>query len=189
MVTVTVEDGTGVANANSYISEADFTTYAEQHGWDLTPYETDAIAAAIIRAAQAIDTGYRARFPGVQTYEAAQAMEWPRKAGYVHPVQGTFVAYAPATLLLGTGWPVAIDAVPALLKQAQNEGAWRELQQPGALQPDLERGGGIKAMSAGSVSITYGDGAPGGTVFSAVESLMDALLGASSKLTARANRV
>jgi hypothetical protein len=187
-VTVTVEDGSGVEDANSYQSVADWKTYADQMGWSHSAYTDDQIGSALIRGTAAIDMNYGARFPGVQTHEADQSLMWPRKSGYVR--DGVFYAGSPATITLSSGWSIPVDEIPAALVRATAEAAWRELQSPGALTPDLERGGAIKSLKAGSVGIEYASTAPATTTYSILDGLMAGLLGpAPSVLTGRAVRV
>lgn len=187
-VTVTVEDGSGVDGANAYLSVSDFKSYADQRGWDYSSYDDDQIGSAIIRATSAIDMLYGARFPGVATYEADQSLMWPRKAGSIF--NGVFYSGNPVTVTQASGWPIPIDEVPDVMVKATAEAAWRELQSPGSLVPDLERGGAIKSIRAGSVGIEYAGTAPAGTTFTAIDSLMASLLGGrESQYSGRAVRV
>lgn len=68
------------------------------------------------------------------------------------------------------------DDAPNQVKFAIVEAARRELDDPGSMQPDLDRGGAITSMKAGSVALTYADGAPGGTSFSAIDGLLAGLI-------------
>lgn len=181
--TVTVEDGSGVAGANSYVSVADWKAYAVNNGWDYagagegaTAYTDDQIGAALIRAATWLDAAYYSRWPGVPTYLAEQPMAWPRKAGCI--IQGQFVAsdYL-LTVTDARGIPIAVDAIPLPLIRAQNEAAWRELQAAGTLAPDVDAGGAIKKMEAGSVAIEYRDGAPKAQSFPAIDGILAPLIG------------
>lgn len=187
-VVVIVEDGSGIENANSYQSVQDWKAYADQHGWDYSAFDDDQIGSSIIRATSAIDLLYESRFPGVQTYEAAQALQWPRKAGYVF--NGVFYLGYPETVANAAGWPIPKNSVPDAIVKATAEGAWRELQSPGSLAPDLERGGAIKSIKAGSVGIEYRDTAPAGTIYTVLDGLMASLLGAAaSQYSGRVVRV
>jgi hypothetical protein len=70
-----VEDGTGLATAESYVSVADCTTYCTSHG--LTAWTgTDAVKEVALRnATQYIDTNYSFKYE--KTY-VDQALEFPR---------------------------------------------------------------------------------------------------------------
>jgi hypothetical protein len=152
-VTVTVEDGTGVSGANSYLSAADFEAYADARLYSFGA-DADAIASALIRATAWIDATYRSRWPGVRTYGAMQSLLWPRKAGSI--VNGSYVPDRWMTTVTDAeGVSIATTEIPQLLKDALAEAAYRELNSPGSLSPDLERGGAIQSLQAGSVEIVY----------------------------------
>jgi hypothetical protein len=70
-----VEDGNGLANAESYVSVADCTTYCTAHG--LTAWTgADAVKEVALRnATQYIDTNYSFKYD--KTY-VDQALEFPR---------------------------------------------------------------------------------------------------------------
>lgn len=44
------------------------------------------------------------------------------------------------------------------------------------MSPDMERGGAINSLKAGSVEITYADGATSGTVFTSIDELLGSWL-------------
>lgn len=68
-----VEDGTGVANANSYVSVADFKTYALARKITV-PSATDDCEALLIKAMDYLEI---IRFRGVLKLDA-QPLQWPR---------------------------------------------------------------------------------------------------------------
>jgi hypothetical protein len=73
---LTVEDGTGLATADSYVSLVDALAYHAAMGNTAWAASTDAAREiALRRAAQYLDTEYRYR--GTR-YNATQALEWPR---------------------------------------------------------------------------------------------------------------
>jgi hypothetical protein len=112
-MTLIVEDGTGVANANSYISVADARTYASARGTTL-PSDDSAVEALILQGMSYIEA-QRARFQGSKTYtgvvgfhdddwfpiplppdvntHAAQALQWPRYDVYIDdiPLSGSAI--------------------------------------------------------------------------------------------------
>jgi hypothetical protein len=85
MATIIVEDGTGKTNSNSYISEADFSTWLADRGITLTG---DA-GELLIKANDYLETLV---FIG-NKYSEAQALQWPR---YNVHVDGFYIE--PATI-------------------------------------------------------------------------------------------
>ena len=71
-----VEDGTGLTDAESYISVADATTYATAHGLTAWTGTDQAKEAALRNATQYIDTTYQFRSAKFDYY---QALEFPRQ--------------------------------------------------------------------------------------------------------------
>lgn len=92
-----VEDGTGVANANSYQTRAALIAYAAARGVTLPDDATTDVLA--IEAMDYIET-FRGRFTG-QVVADDQALSWPRTYAYIY------------------GKLVAITYIPRELKQAQ----------------------------------------------------------------------
>ena len=87
--------------------------------------------------------------------------------------------------LYNSRWAVEFenDAAPDQVKFAIVEAARRELEDPGAMQPDLDRGGKIKSMQAGSVQMVYAEGAPAETTFAAIDGLLAGLVRSKSGAT------
>lgn len=159
-MTLVVEDGSGLAGANSYISVADFEAYCDSRAITLAAGDED---AALVRATQFVDGEYRLRFPGTRLNGRAQALEWPRKDAV-----DVFSE------------DIEEDEIPVEIKNATCEAAVRELADPGSLSPDLERGGKIKELAAGSVEIVYADGAPAETIFSIIDKALSGIIGKRS---------
>lgn len=169
-MSLVVEDGTGKANSNSYISVNDLNNYAAERA--ITLASDDDQDAACIRASATLDLMYRMAYPGYRTVGRNQAMEWPRTAAYDY--EG---------IIISTG------VVPKEIQQATCELAIRELAEPGSTAPDLDRGGQIQSFRAGSVAVTYGAGATAQTVFSVVEGIMASLIGTASPFAFSAKAV
>ncbi len=72
---ITVETGAIVANANSYVSTTDFTTYATARGITLT-------SGAETLLVQAMDYIESLAYIGTK-YTAAQGLQWPRSGVYI----------------------------------------------------------------------------------------------------------
>lgn len=136
-----VEDGTGLATAQSYISAADASTYHTAHG-NTAWTGTDAVKeAALVRATAWLDGRYLSRWPGVR-YTSTQALEWPR-AGAVDCDGNELSAM-----------------VPAALKNALCEAALKELVKAGSLSEPDNGNGAIIAETEGGMSRTYARGVP-----------------------------
>lgn len=119
-VTFTVEDGTGLDDANAYVSVEDATAYLAlrgrdgEAGWDEA--DTGDLEAAIIRATDYVEARFRGRWRGTKA-TAAQSLAWPRLDAYDDD-----------------GFEISPDAVPPALAAAVTEYAVRALA--GDLLPD-----------------------------------------------------
>lgn len=158
-----VETGSIVPGAQSYASVQDADTYHEQFGNSTWAGSAEVKEAALRRATRFIDSFYRYGFQGTKM-QPTQPLEWPR-----------FNVRDPSS-----GWFLDPSPLPVALVQATCEAALRELVSPGALQPDLERGGAVqsKSVAAGPVSTTtvYATGASGRTVYTVLDEMLSALL-------------
>lgn len=99
---IVVEDGTGLATANSYVTEAEATAYATDRGVSLA-----GVSAKLFQAMDYLES-YRDRYQGERTWPVgtvdhpeAQALQWPRTGVVVE------------------GQDLAADAIPDLLRKAQ----------------------------------------------------------------------
>jgi hypothetical protein len=167
-MTLVLETGVGIANANAYADETTLDTYADDRGITLADGDAE---AALVRASQWLDNTYRPRFQGQRVKLRLQGMEWPR--------------YGVAD---SGGFFVPSDAVPVEIVRATCEAAIRELTEVGSLAPDLDRGGQIKELQAGSVRLVYGANASAQTTFQIIDGILASLLGSPSQYTARAVR-
>lgn len=165
-----VETGEGLQSADAYVSEVDFVVWVQHHYDALLP-DDDAVERAIRKATAYIDARYRGRFPGYRRRERGQALEWPR-----------------SDAVDAEGWAIAYGEVPAEIIKATCEGAYREALEPGALSPDLERGGAISRLKAGSVEIEYAGTAPVRTVFQDIDHALARLLRPASVMFGTAVR-
>lgn len=130
-MSLTVEDGTGLATADSYASRADADAYHAARGnaaWAAA--STDARDAALRKATQYLDTRYR--WVGNRS-TLTQALEWPR---YFVPRLG-----------YPSGWPQP-RVVHACIELALR-----------ALSVDLladDEGRDVLSEQVGPISVTYG---------------------------------
>lgn len=148
-----VEDGTGLATADSYLSEAAADAYFSDHG---SPAKWTAATAPDKDAALRYAATYLNAYVWVgSVFNRIQALAWPRNGAY--DAEGR---------ILDTG-------VPQRVKDAQCELALAHLSK--SISAPLSRGGRIKAVKAGSVEVQYADGAPGVPTYPGVEDLLRGL--------------
>lgn len=164
-----VEDGSGMDDAESYGSVADCAAYATAHGLTFPSTENAATESALRRATAAIDALYRNRFPGTRTSGRSQALEWPR-------INATD----------NEGEIIASDEIPVEIVRACFEAAAREYDEANSMMPDLDRGGAIKRVKAGSVEVDYGGNASVNTAHQTIDGILAGLIGAANLYTARA---
>jgi hypothetical protein len=170
-----VEDGTGLTGANSYASESTADSYFDARGNTDWATGTGDKEAALVRATASLDGLYRARFQGKRTHGRDQNLEWPRVQAYL--IHGLQHSYYTTALTDAEGNEIASNVIPVEIINACCEMAVRELIEPGSMQPDLDRGGAIKRMVAGSVEIEYGDNATATTAFSLIDGILAPLIG------------
>lgn len=182
-MTLVVEDGTGKANAESYVSVADFQTYATARGLDLSAAFGDIslLEQALRRGTAYVET-FWSRFPGYRTNRRMQRLEWPRVGAYYFvPDSGRADAFyfggRQDEVFTAQGYDyIAANVVPHEILDATCEAAVREVQVPGSMQPDLERGGAIQSIRAGSVEVVYAANAATNTVVQVIDGILSSLL-------------
>lgn len=97
-MTITVEDGSIVAGANSYVTLAEARAYATARGKTL-PADDAALSALLITSVDYLEA-QRARYQGSKV-SATQELQFPRDEVYID------------------GVPLEATTIPAILKQAQ----------------------------------------------------------------------
>lgn len=95
MTAIVVEDGTGLTNSNSYVSESELTTYATNRGITLVGVNTVLLHISM-------DYLEQQNFKGVKNTDE-QSLQWPRYGVYID------------------GYYVDNDFIPDLLKESQME--------------------------------------------------------------------
>ena len=163
----------GAADADSYASLAEATTYFTARGV-ATWTGTDTVKENALRKATTyLDNQYRDRWVGVRVAET-QALAWPRADGYR--------AWT-TPLLDADGFDIATTTVPTRVKNACLEAALLALT-GSTLEPSLARGGAVKQESVGPISVTYMDGASAVDRYTVIDGLLRGLVkstpGASS---------
>jgi len=163
-----VEDGTGLPNADSYLSLADFKLYAESQAFDIAAMTDPQLEAALRRGTAAVDAMYRTRFTGVRLTGYTQALEWPRSGGTYRP----------------GGAAVPSNIVPVQIRNATAQLAWREAVTPGSTQPDYVATSQVVRKKVDVIEIEYADttksdngGAPNQPMLTLVDGLLWPLLG------------
>lgn len=161
---LTVEDGSVVAGADSYISLADAETYFTNHGPPSGWTGTDAVKEGALRyAASWLDSTYA--WAGV-IVDSDQALDWPRSGVYDDE-----------------GRLLAADEIPQRLRDAQCEAALEHLS--AALNVGLDRGGLVKRRKVGPLETEFADHAPGRRVRDYLDALVAPLTSGGSPLNLR----
>lgn len=136
-MTLTVEDGTGKADADAFVSLADCTAY---HAARANAAWASANAAdqeaAIRRATAHLSSGYT--WKGTRAQGRSQALAWPRSG-----------------VTDEEGYAIASDAMPVELVQACCEVALRELATPGCSAPDVTMTHRVKSEQVGAIRVEY----------------------------------
>lgn len=151
----TVEDGSGIADANSYVSTAAADIYwADRNNADWAAANLLAKEAALIAASQYLDTTYR--WKG-RKGSSGQGLDWPR-----------------SSVVDDEGLSVGGSALPLVLTAATAELALEALAE--RLLPGQARGGAVKREKVRVDVIAeeqeYFEGAPGGRSFPLVDRLL-----------------
>lgn len=170
-----VEDGTGLANADSFATIAFADSYiATYHPEDTTwsALSDDVKALRLMRGTQYLEVMYRTRWVGQPTHLTIQSLAWPR-----------------AWVQDGSGRALLSSEIPTKVKQATVEMALRATAE---LFPDIAEPGLIKseAVTVGPIqeSKTYMLGKSQVVKYRKVELMIDEFLGTSGILTGRIYR-
>lgn len=155
-MTLIVEDGTGLANSESYISVAAATTYFTARANLNWPSDVPTCEAALRAATDFMVGLYRLQWSGYRTLQT-QALDWPRSYCPRLDVVGGFYA----------GYPNYYDnnVVPIEVQTACAELAVRYIVN-GDLAPDVDQL--ETSISVGPIKVTYADGASPLVSFTAV---------------------
>ena len=125
---ITVENGTLVANANSYVSVANFTAWADARG--VTYPALPELEQKILRAMDYIES---LDFVG-QKHEETQALQWPRDYVYID------------------GYSIDSDVIPEQVRKAVYEAVKAEIDGDSRLTAS-ERETLVETI--GNISVTY----------------------------------
>lgn len=168
-MTLTVETGAVVANAESYVTTAAADTYHAARGNETwTDLDTTEKEQALRKATDYMMQKYRARWKGHRK-DATQTLDWPRSYVYLEPfVQGAVGPYP---------YLVADTIVPTEVKNACAELALRSVSV--TLSPDLTRG--KQSVTVGPITTVYDKADPQYTRFQAVDAMLRPYLSGSSR--------
>lgn len=150
-----VEDGSIVANANTYIDEAFLQDYANLRGLELPPISSD-VEVLIIKGADYVES-FRDQFKGSKV-SSTQSMQWPRQNVTID------------------GFSFPSDQIPGELKNAQAQAAI-EINQGADLQAN--QGQTVKREKVDVIEVEYMDGSSQSVNYPKVDSYLDSLLNRS----------
>lgn len=128
---IVIEDGSGVVDANSYVTVSEYRGYATSRGVTL-PVSDDACEPQLIQAMDYLEIQPWAGYP---TYPD-QALAWPRSGVYIY------------------GSEIADDAIPGKIKFAQMQLAM-QVNAGVELMPTVVGGSGIKREKVGPLETEY----------------------------------
>lgn len=151
---IVIEDGSGLPNAEAYISVANADAYFLARGsaaW--AALTTEAKEQALRNGADYMAGVYGPRWKGSRK-TAEQALDWPR------------------TGVVANGFAVPDDVVPAAVARANAELAVRA--SAGPLLGD--QGAAVKQETVGPITVVYQDGAKQSTRYAAVDGMLGAYL-------------
>lgn len=153
MATIVIEDGSQVAGANSYATEAELTTYATDRGVTIS-------GTASVLLVQAMDYIESRNYQGFKA-SSTQPLVWPRYGVMVD------------------GYQLASDEIPQLLKDAQLETA---ISIDSGDNPTATIGRTTKREKLGDLELEYADSASAGNTYRAINSKLSKLLVPFNKL-------
>lgn len=164
-----IEDGSGVALADSYVSVEQANAYHAKHGnaaWADMDYADK--ESALVRATDYMMQAYRARWKGFRS-NLGQALDWPRQSVILTD--------------MGINYMVPYTSIPEEVKKACAELALRAMTGGVAtdLAPDQERG--VLSESVTGVSITYDPRSPQAVRFRAIDMLLQPYLASFGAMT------
>jgi hypothetical protein len=147
MATIIVETGAGLTNSNSYVSEADLTTYATDRGITIS-------GTAAVLIIQAMDYLESRQFLGTKS-DIDQALQWPRFGVELD------------------SYYVDSDKIPTLVKQAEMEIC---IAIDGGVDPLANQSRETKREKVGDLEVEYAVGARPDTYLTAAEAKLRKLL-------------
>lgn len=161
----------GAANADSYVTLAEFNTYCDLTGRGVSGADNE-VEVLLRKALAYLENQYRGRWVGYRATEA-QSLAWPRLGTGGDRFRYAGDSFAVYGIIDEDGFQIATDTVPVQIKNAQCEAAI--LINAGAtLQPTV--GPQVKSETVGPISVTYVDGASLVDRYMAVEGILRGLV-------------
>lgn len=160
-MTIIVEDGSNIPNANSYVTVAELDAFAALRGYTLPTTEADK-EVLLVKGTDYTES-FRARFQGTKTF-SDQSLQFPRTGVYID------------------GYPLNSQTIPQDLKNAQMQAAIETSLSGGDIQPNT--GKNIKREKVDVIEVEYQDnnGALYAPTFPKVDTYIDPLLKAGGGL-------
>jgi hypothetical protein len=155
-MTLIIEDGSGVAGANSYVSLASATAYLDAKG--LTTWGTSTATAKEISLNQAVLYMELLPYKGAKAL-STDALAWPRRC-----------------MKDRDGYPILSDTIPTAVKYAQIELAYRYMAGKNPLADIASGDGYITSESVGPVTTEYSTGYSTSDKFPEVSALLEPFL-------------
>lgn len=161
-----VEDGTIVANANSYNTVAEIRAYADARGMTLPTDDLDVEKLAI----QAMDylESFRNRYQGYRTDPVNQELQFPRVG-----------------VIIDNDYEVSSDEIPSLLKKAHSQ-ATAESYEADLMPNDSPA---VKKEKVDVLEVEYQESSTSSVGFPKVDALLEPLFKKSSGFGVRSVRV
>jgi len=168
-MTLIIEDGSVVPNANSYTSLEDARAYLSSMGYELNADDT--IAEQTLIKGYNFVNSYEQSYQGDRV-SATQTGSFPRSGVYIN------------------GFPLASDAIPIQIIQAQSLAAYEEEQHSDSLFPSTSEQTITSEEVVGAIKVTYADnGVESGKSFSFIDSLLGQLFGSNGSMNNMVYRV
>lgn len=161
-ITITVEDGSNVANANSFVTLVEARSYAEARGVTL-PVADDSLAVMLIKACDYLEAQAN-RYQGEIANES-QALQWPRIDVYISGSETAFPS----------------NAIPKQLKSAQSS-LVVAISEGVDIMPNYSAADFVTEETVGPITTKYADPTKVGIVptLTAVDSLLAPLFGSTA---------
>ncbi len=169
-MTLIVEDGSIVPNANSYTSLVDARAYLSSMGYELNADDTIA-EQQLIKGFNYVNS-FESQYQGCRV-SPIQTGSFPRSNVYIN------------------GFPLASDSIPTQLIQAQSLAAYEENKESGSLFPSGSNQTITSEEVVGAIKVSYADNGLDSNAksFGFIDSLLGALFGSYGSANNRVFRV
>jgi hypothetical protein len=157
----TPEDGTGLEDTNSYITEQVFRDYFADRGKDVSILSQAQVEVACVRATDYIDKRFGKRFRGFKQ-TSSQSLEWPRldaidESGYLIQDIPKNLKHATAEYALRAHALIELAPDPALLVPTRDTGSGASAESAGQAKRKREKVGPIEEEIEQVDASSYGN--------------------------------